>query len=84
MITRPRYIINKGRSSVALMNKLVRRLTWTCITGNFVLGAAYIPGLLNNVADALSRFHFQEFRALCPEAKPDGLVCPAFQEALLD
>ena len=77
-------IINKGRSSVALINKLVRRLTWTCITGNFVLRAAYIPGLLNNVADALSRFQFQEFRALCPEAEPGGLVCPAFQETLLD
>ena len=71
-------IINKGRSSVATINKLMRRLTWTCVTGNFVLRAAFIPGYLNDVADALSHFKFQEFRALCPEARPDGLVCPAF------
>ena len=66
-------IINKGRSSVAVINKVMRQVTWTCITGNFVLRAAFIPG-----------FKFQDFRALCPEASPVALVYPAFKEALLD
>ena len=69
---------------MAVINKLMRRLTWMCITGNFVLRAAFIPRLLNNVADALSRLKFQEYRALCTDARLDGLECPAFREAQFD
>ncbi|XP_046873720.1 LOW QUALITY PROTEIN: uncharacterized protein LOC124466092 [Hypomesus transpacificus] len=78
------HIINKGRSSVPVINRLVRRLTWTCVLGNFILRAAYVPGLANQSADSLSRFKLQEFRALRPHASPYGLSCPTFQQAVLD
>ena len=77
-------IINKGRSSVPIINSLIRRLSWTCITDNFVLRAAYIPGYKNSIADALSRFKFQEFKAMCPNAKPTSLPCPPFCQAILN
>ena len=48
------HIINKGRSSVPFINRLVRRLTWTSVLGNFILRATFIPGLENRSADALS------------------------------
>lgn len=51
-------IINIGRSLVPFINTFLRRLMWTCITGNFTLHAAYIPGLDNKIADCLSRFKF--------------------------
>ena len=78
------HIINKGRSSVPFINRLVRRLTWTSVLDNFILRATFIPGLENRSADALSRFNFQEFRKLRPYALPDGLACPPFPLTVLD
>ncbi|XP_060725388.1 uncharacterized protein LOC132845438 [Tachysurus vachellii] len=78
------HIINKVCSSVLFINKFLRRLTWTCITSNFILRAAHIPGLDNKIADCLSRFKFQEFKALCPDASPSSLRCPAFALTILD
>ena len=77
-------IINKGRSSVSAINRIMRRITWTCVMNNFILRAAFVPGLDNKMADALSRFKFQEFHVLCPEAMPSGLKCPTFSQTVLD
>lgn len=77
-------IINKGRSFVPSINRLVRRLTWICVTKNFTLRAVHIPGLNNRIADSLSRFKFQEFRTLCPDAAPSSLPCPTFDQTVLD
>lgn len=77
-------IINKARSTIPFINRLVRRLTWTCVMGNFTLRATHIPGLDNKIADSLSRFKFQEFRTLCPHAAPQSLRCPAFAHTVLD
>ena len=57
-------IINKGRSKIPIINSLMRRLTWTCVLNNFILWATFIPGHENCVADALSRFKFQEFKSM--------------------
>ena len=78
------HIINKGRSLVAFINRLVRRLTWTIVLDHFILRAAFIPGLENRSANALSRFNFQEFRKLRPHALPDRLGCPPFSLTVLD
>ena len=78
------HIINKGRSSVPIINRFVRRLTWTSVLSNFTIRACHIPGLDNKIADALSRFKFQEFRNLCPNAAPSSLRCPAFDQIVLD
>lgn len=77
-------IINKGRSSVPMINSLIRRLSWTCINDNFILRASHIPGYKNSIADSLSRFKFQEFKALCPNSKPTSLSCPPFSQAILN
>ncbi len=77
-------IINKGRSKIPLINSLMRRLTWTCVLNSFILRAAHIPGHENRIADALSRFKFQEFRAMCPLAKPHSTPCPPFTQMMLD
>ncbi|XP_034562822.1 uncharacterized protein LOC117829305 [Notolabrus celidotus] len=77
-------IINKGRSKIPIINSLMRRLTWLCVLNNFILRAAFIPGHENRVADALSRFKFQEFRDLCPQAKPHSISCPPFNQMILD
>ena len=49
-------IINKGRSHAQPIMKLMRRLTWCAAKGNFVIIAKHIPGIHNDIADALSRF----------------------------
>lgn len=77
-------IINKGRSKIPTINSLMRRLTWTCILNNFILRATFIPGHENCVADALSRFKFQEFKTMCPQAKPASTPCPPFTQMTLD
>ena len=77
-------IINKGRSSVPFINRFVRRLTWLSVLGNFIIRAAHIPGVDNTIADSLSRFEFQKFRQLCPEAAPSSLPCPPFSQTVLD
>ena len=69
-------IINKGRSSTPFINRFIRCLTWTSVMSNFPLHAAHLPGLNNSLADSLSRFNFQKFRLLCPNAARQGLICP--------
>lgn len=54
-------IINKGRSSLPLIKRFVRRLTWTPVLGYFVIQAAHAPGLDNKIADSLPQFEFQTF-----------------------
>ncbi|XP_063055926.1 uncharacterized protein LOC134449746 [Engraulis encrasicolus] len=77
-------IINKGRSSCTSIMSLVRRLTWQSVLLNFIITAEHIPGSHNVVADALSRFRFQDFRRLCPAARRDPMPCPPLQDLILD
>ena len=76
-------IINKGRSSSQEIMPLMRFITWTSVMHNFIVKAAHVPGCLNNLADCLSRFKFQEFLQRCPTAKPFPLVCPAYKDLVL-
>lgn len=43
---------------------------------SFIIEAVHIPGHSNEIADALSLFHFQAFRHLCPAANVDPTPCP--------
>ncbi|XP_053285407.1 uncharacterized protein LOC128446399 [Pleuronectes platessa] len=61
-------IINKGRSSCTNIMPFVRSITWSSITYNFKITARHVPGHHNTLADSLSRFYFQTFRRICPEA----------------
>ncbi len=47
-------IINKRCSFTPFIHRFMRRLTWSCVMGNFTLHAAHAPGLDNKTADSLS------------------------------
>ena len=47
----------------------------------FTFTAAHVPGVENKIADAISRFRWQEFRQLAPEAH--SCPCP-IPQLLLD
>lgn len=68
-------IVNKGRSKVKTIMKLVRRLTLCSALNNFTIHCTHIPGVRNIIADALSRFQIEKFRRLAPFADKDPTVC---------
>ena len=76
-------IINKGRSKVKVIMKLLRRLTWCAAKHNFTVHAQHVPGKLNSVADALSRFQMETFRKLAPKADTRPTPCPPLTELLM-
>ena len=48
--------------------RLLRHLLASAAHFNFFFSSQHVPGIHKSVADALSRFHWQEFRSLAPEA----------------
>ena len=59
-------IINSGHCKVPRVTELVRKLGLLSMPHNFLVQARHVPGVSNEVADALSRFQMQRFRALAP------------------
>ena len=59
----------------------LRDLLLSAARWGFSFSSAHVPGVDNKVADAISRFHWQEFRRLAPEAHASP--CPVPQ-LLLD
>ena len=55
---------------------LLRYLALLAVPHSFSLAALSVPGEANPVADALSRFQFQRFRHLAPQAVPDRTPIP--------
>lgn len=72
------HIINKGRSSAAEIMPFMRSITWSSVIHNFIMSARHVPGHLNTLADCLSRFKFQAFRSICPQACPEPVAIPPF------
>jgi hypothetical protein len=60
------HIINKQTSKDTLILKLVRRLVVASMKFNNLMKAEHIPGHFNILADLLSRFQIQQFRARAP------------------
>jgi len=60
------HIINKQTSKDTLIMKLVRRLVVASMKFNILMKAEHIPGHFNILADLLSRFQIQQFRARAP------------------
>ncbi|KAM4013599.1 uncharacterized protein ACNLHF_003688 [Anomaloglossus baeobatrachus] len=54
----------------------LRHLVLRCLELNICVVARHVPGVRNEVADALSRFQFCRFRTLVPGADADGEPCP--------
>ena len=61
-------IINSGHSKVPRIMELVRKLVLLSMQHNFLVQARHFSGISNEVADALSRFQIQRFRALASDA----------------
>ena len=55
---------------------LVRRLVLLSMQHNFVFRARHVPGVSNEIADALSRFQMQRFQALAPDADQSPCIIP--------
>lgn len=75
-------IINKGRSKVEDIMKLMRTLTWHSAKYNFIVRSEHIPGVTNTISDALSRFEFQKFRQAAPQADLLATPCPHFSDVM--
>ncbi len=76
------HCVNKSRSHSPMLNPLLRRLTWISACDQFIITARHIPGSKNQIADSLSRFSFQKFRTLAPEADPLPTPVPPFSELI--
>lgn len=69
-------ILNSRTSRVPCIMHLVRHLLMSAARHNFTFIAEHLPGVQNTIADALSRFHWQEFRQLAPLAHRFPVVVP--------
>lgn len=68
--------INNNSASSPPVVRLLRHLVLTCLRINCFVSAVHVPGVDNSVADALSRFQWDRFRQLAPEAEQRGIPCP--------
>ena len=55
---------------------LLRRLTLLTLKYNIYIRARHLPGKNNEIADSLSRFQFQRFRLLAPQAEATPCKIP--------
>ncbi len=76
------HCINKGRSRSLALMPLLRCLIWISARDQFIITAKHIPGSKNQIADSLSRFAFQKFRQLAPEAEPLPTPVPPYSELI--
>ncbi len=76
------HCINKGCSHSLALMPLLRRLIWISPCDQFIITAKHIPGSKNQIADSLSRFMFQKFRALAPEADPSPTPIPHYSQLI--
>ena len=63
------YILNSRTSKILDLMRLLRHLLASAARFNFFFSSQHVPGIHNSVADALSRFHWQKFRSLAPQAQ---------------
>ena len=77
-------IITKGRSKVPSIMKLMRKLTYLSCVLNFTVHAKHIPGVKNEIADALSRFQMDKFFRLAPQADPSLTPCAPWRDLMMD
>jgi len=60
------YVINKSSCKDKVLMIFVRKLVLVCLKHNILFKAKHIPGIKNNLADALSRSQMQRFKQLAP------------------
>ena len=69
-------IISKQTSPCPDITRLVRHFVLLCMEWNISFRSLHIPGVENEIADALSRFQDSRFRKLAPDADPSGVEIP--------
>ncbi len=74
--------VNKGCSHSPALTPFLRRLKWISACDQFIIVAKHIAGSKNQVADSLSRFLFQKFRKLAPEADKFPTPVPPYSELI--
>ena len=70
------FVLNARTSRDPPMMHLLRSLLTAAVRFNFTFVAEYLPGKQNLIADALSRFHWQDFRHLAPGAHTHPINVP--------
>ena len=55
--TATKGIINKGRTVNAYINSMLRKLFWVCVKHDVQVIAVSVSGVLNQMADTISRLH---------------------------
>ena len=69
-------ILNSGRSKAPRVMDLLRFLVLISMKHNFYFRARHVPGVSNEIADALSRFQVSRFRAAAPTAEHTPCTIP--------
>jgi len=67
-------IINKQTSKISCIMYLLRKLVLQCLDLNIIFRARHVRGKDNSIADSLSRFQIQRFKALAPFCNPHPTV----------
>ena len=75
------HILNSRTSKVPELMYLLRDLSLSAARFSFSFSAKHVPGVHNEIADALSRFRWKEFWRLAPQANPQPTPLP---QRLLD
>ena len=70
------HMLNSRTSKIPSLMQLLRNLLLSAARYSFSFSAQHIPGVFNQIADALSRFRWQEFRQLVPGAQPTPTPIP--------
>ena len=72
-------VISSGKSKDGELMSLLRALFFICATHDFECNAIHVPGVENNIADALSRMKMDIFHKLVPDADPVPTMPVSFQ-----
>ena len=64
------HIINSQSSRCDKIMQLVHNFVCRCLMHNIWFRAVHVPGVLNDIADSLSRFQIERYRMLAPVADP--------------
>ncbi|KAM3929167.1 uncharacterized protein RB166_006956 [Leptodactylus fuscus] len=68
--------INGLSASSPPVIRVLQRLVLECLSLNACIVAVHVPGVHNDIADALSRSQWERFRRLAPEAEEEGRLWP--------
>lgn len=77
-------IINKGRSKIPSIMKLMRTLTYHSAMHSFVIHSKHIPGVKNCISDSISRYQVEKFRKLAPNASILPTPCLSAAQLMME